>query len=114
MNKPQEISLSEIKAQILKTLDEMGISAKQIILFGSRARGDFEEESDYDILVVIENSISIREKREIWQKINHQLHSEFPSTPFDVIVKTVMDFEDERDIVNTISNEAYIEGKKIS
>ena len=29
------------------------VSPDQIILFGSRARGDFDSESDYDVLVVV-------------------------------------------------------------
>ncbi|MBI4651052.1 nucleotidyltransferase domain-containing protein [Candidatus Desantisbacteria bacterium] len=28
---------------------------KQIILFGSHARGDFTESSDYDILIIVDN-----------------------------------------------------------
>lgn len=33
---------------------KLGNSVKQIILFGSRARGDFCEGSDYDILIVLD------------------------------------------------------------
>ncbi len=33
---------------------KLGNRVKQIILFGSRARGDFCEGSDYDILIVLE------------------------------------------------------------
>ncbi len=31
-----------------------GPRLKQILLYGSRARGDFREDSDYDVLVVLE------------------------------------------------------------
>lgn len=109
----KEISQFEIKATILRCLDELGVKLSQIILFGSRAREDFEKESDYDILVIIKNSIDIKQKREIWRKVYHQLHEDFPLTPFDVIIKTAMDFDDEKDIVNTISNEACVEGIRI-
>lgn len=33
---------------------KLGKHVKQIILFGSRARGDFTEGSDYDILIVVD------------------------------------------------------------
>lgn len=33
---------------------KLGNQVKEIILFGSRARGDFTENSDYDILIVVD------------------------------------------------------------
>ncbi|MFN3821057.1 MAG: nucleotidyltransferase domain-containing protein [bacterium] len=103
----------KIKETIEKLLTQNGFTLHSIILFGSRARGDFDKESDYDILVIIKNNIDMMKRREIWMKIYHQLHKDFPLTPFDVIIKTAKDFEDEKDIVNTISNEACIEGIKL-
>ena len=44
----KDIENNIIKEQITKSLDEMGISFENIILFGSRARGDYNEDSDYD------------------------------------------------------------------
>jgi len=41
------------------------------------------------------------------------LHKNFPIISFDIFVKTAGDFEKERDVVNTVSNEAYTEGMKI-
>ena len=41
-----------IKNVIMKTAEELGIEVKEIILFGSRARGDFRRESDWDVLIV--------------------------------------------------------------
>lgn len=35
-----------------KLKENFGSNVKRVILFGSRARGDFEEFSDYDLLVV--------------------------------------------------------------
>jgi predicted nucleotidyltransferase len=34
-----------------------GPRLKQVLLYGSRARGDFHEDSDYDVLVVIEGPL---------------------------------------------------------
>jgi len=50
------IFLQEIRRQL-------GPRLKQVILFGSRARGDFLPDSDYDCLVVVDEvSTEIKEK----------------------------------------------------
>lgn len=102
-----------IRNIIEKVIIQSKITLENIILFGSRATGDFEEDSDFDILITIKNDIDTEQKREPWKNVYHELHKDFPVTPFDIIIKTMKDFEDERDVVNTISNEAYIEGIKI-
>ncbi len=50
-------NVERIKEIILKVAKEMNIKIDKIILFGSRARGDFREDSDYDILVVTEKKL---------------------------------------------------------
>ena len=41
-------------AAIREILGELGYEAKKVILFGSRARGDWGPDSDYDLLVEVE------------------------------------------------------------
>ena len=45
-----------------------GIDYEKVILFGSRARGDNRHDSDFDIMVVVPQNISIQDKFRI-QKI---------------------------------------------
>ncbi|BBO18464.1 nucleotidyltransferase domain-containing protein [Candidatus Brocadia pituitae] len=45
------------------------IGVNKIIIFGSRARGDYRKDSDWDFLVVIDKEIGHREKREIASEI---------------------------------------------
>lgn len=47
-------------AQLLR--ERLGGHVKQIILFGSRARGDARKGSDYNVLVVDERSKELREE----------------------------------------------------
>ena len=51
-----EAALSDpILARLKRELVELyGPRLQQVLLYGSRARGDFSEESDYDVLVVLE------------------------------------------------------------
>lgn len=56
----QKVFLNKIKEQVLKE-DENA----SVILFGSRARGDYREDSDWDILVLTSKNIGHQLKRKI-------------------------------------------------
>jgi predicted nucleotidyltransferase len=60
----QEILLSEIKSEILKDYP-----SAQVIIFGSRARGDERYFSDWDILILIEKNITDIQKIELHDKL---------------------------------------------
>jgi len=44
--------LSEIRQRLIETI---GDNVEQIILFGSRARGNAHKDSDYDVLLLVKN-----------------------------------------------------------
>ncbi len=73
MNEKPKISISDIKAEILKCLSEIGVSVNQIILFGSRARGDHSKSSDYDFLIITKKTFTIKEKMKIAKAIRKAL-----------------------------------------
>lgn len=104
---------NKIGEVIKKVLVNSGFTPHSIILFGSRARGDFSIESDFDILVVIKEDMDIKERRKLRTRISIKLHEEFRFVSFDVIVKSLKDFEKEKRIVNTISKTAFIEGVEL-
>ena len=62
---------------------QLGPHLKQVILFGSRARGDFTPDSDYDCLVVVDEvSAEIKEKiYEITGQILYQYNELFAVLP---------------------------------
>jgi predicted nucleotidyltransferase len=101
---------NKIREIVEKVLAQNGFTLHSIILFGSRARGDFNKESDFDVLVIVKEEISIKEKRELRIKISVALHNEIQFVPFDIIVKSLRDYEQEKEIVNTISKVASLEG----
>jgi predicted nucleotidyltransferase len=111
MNNPQETSLSAIKAQILKTLDEMGISAKQIILFGSRARGDYSKNSDYDFLIITEKTFGLKEKMQIASAIRRALAELYVCA--DIIINSEEEVKIKKDRIGCVTRYALAEGIEI-
>ncbi len=57
----------------------------KVLLFGSRARLDFNPNSDYDILVVTPNAIAPKEKMNLESAISKQLVY-LIKAPFDVLL----------------------------
>lgn len=107
----------ESKEVVLKKLKEMlkelKVEYSKIIMFGSRARGDFGEESDWDFLIVLKKPADARTRREIWLKIYKKFHEHFPLVSVDIILKDAASFEEEKAVANTISNEVFLEGVEI-
>jgi uncharacterized protein len=55
LNAGEDMNEIEIaKKTIIEELEKYGFRAVKIILFGSRARGDFKEDSDWDFYVMID------------------------------------------------------------
>jgi len=106
----EEESLKVIKKEIEDVVRNLAYKLERIILFGSRARGDHKKESDWDILVVVRDDLTPKKMKELWFAIYSSLHRRMKFSSFDVIVKTKRIYENEKLVVNTISNEAYMEG----
>lgn len=103
-----DIDNKTIKEQIMKSLDEMEISVENIILFGSRARGDYNEDSDYDILVVTREAFSFKEKMKISGEIRNRLIKLRISS--DIIIKSNDEIDYFRDKIGCVTREALREG----
>jgi len=73
MKKIKNPDIKIVKENILNTLNEIGISAHEIILFGSRARKDFTPLIDYDILIITEEPFEINKKMSISKNIRQYL-----------------------------------------
>jgi len=66
---------------VIKSIDP----TSEVILFGSRARGDFWEESDWDILILIEKEKVLLEDERIFRHALYQLELEI-SQPISIFV----------------------------
>lgn len=56
----ERIALQELKKRLLQRFPDA-----EIILYGSKARGDFDEESDIDLLILVVSQITSRLEEEI-------------------------------------------------
>jgi len=104
MKTPDEI----LKEQILLTLNRIGVSLKEIILFGSRARGDFDKHSDYDILLITEKTFTIKGKMEIAEEIRDRLAR--LGIASDIIIKSEEEVEYFKTKIGSVVREALKEG----
>ncbi|HOT45823.1 MAG TPA: nucleotidyltransferase domain-containing protein [Spirochaetota bacterium] len=83
----------------------------EIILFGSRARNDHTETSDYDIMVIIPGSISIEEKIKLSGMITRALAKKKISA--DVLIESREEIDIKKALPGTIVREAVREGIRI-
>ena len=97
----QDENLIKIKETIKNIFPEC-----RIILFGSKVRGDFDNQSDYDILVIVKQDLSIKEKRYYAGFIQKEL----ASIPLDVIVQTEMDVPKHLKRIESVVKEAIETG----
>ena len=65
--------LRRIKEVISEVAIRHGIDVDKVILFGSRARGDFRENSDWDLLVITKTKYGRRVVREFLLEVRRAL-----------------------------------------
>ena len=97
-----------IRQQVLEALDELGISPKKVILFGSMARGEATYDSDCDLLIITDTALSKMKRLEIARRIRSRLAK--LHIPSDIIVKSQEEVEYLKDRVGSVVREALREG----
>ncbi len=85
-----------------------GWNPQQIILFGSRARGDYDERSDVDLLIVLDEAT---ERAELSRRIS----AELSCTGFarDIIISTAADIVRQATVIGTVERAALIDGRTL-
>jgi len=99
---------AEYESGIRQAVDRIAtrFQPDKIILFGSRARGQAEPDSDADLLIVMRVDGSKRK-----QAVQIDLALEGIPIPIDLIVVTPEEVDKYRDAIGTIIYEAVREGK---
>ena len=103
--------LDVAKKIIKQEMEEVGLKVDKIILFGSRARVDYTEDSDWDLLVLINKELSPIEKRKLRTKLSIKLFQ--AGIDCEIILKSKESYQIDKNIANTISYSAYLEGVEI-
>ena len=105
--------INAIREAILEEAGGLGVGVDRIILFGSRARGDFRDDSDYDILVVVKGKLDWRVKKELYGRIQRRLVGELRA-PVDVVIVSLDYWRKYKDSPGTILYPAAKEGIAIA
>ncbi|BFI73726.1 nucleotidyltransferase [Nanoarchaeota archaeon] len=96
--------INKIVETILNISKKYNVKVDKIILFGSRARGDYREDSDWDILLVTEEKV----KYDIIVEMTDELVEK--GIDPQIINVTKEHFEEYKDITGDISYMASSEG----
>jgi len=107
------LSRKEVVERLKGILNALRVEYSKILLFGSRATSDFDEESDWDFLIILRKEITMKEKKALWHEIYRRFHEYFPFESVDIILKDTESFENEKMVVNTIAHEVYLEGVEV-
>ncbi|NLI56212.1 nucleotidyltransferase domain-containing protein [bacterium] len=106
--KEKKQNIIKIKNIIMKVLNENGFKDAKIILFGSRAKGDFKTLSDWDFLIVLKKELSMQEKRDISHFIRKALADIY--IPSDVIVRSEDEVERRKNVIGSVIRSAIKTG----
>ena len=93
---------------IRKECAAQGFNVKKLILFGSRASGMHDNESDWDFITIVDKPITWNDKMKIWLPINRRLGK--LGIDVDVLFKSEDDFEKDRLDTGKVSYYAYKNG----
>ena len=93
-----------------ETIRKLEVPVHSIYFFGSRAKGSSKDDSDYDFLVLLYDVQDKERLKEIRGKIILGIHDDILNTNFDIMIRNLSIFEENKNIMNTIYNNIYEEG----
>ena len=98
----------DIKRVISTILQSCNFSNAKIVLFGSRARNDFNQDSDWDLLIILKQNISREDKIEISFQIGIALAKKDITS--DIIIRSQAEVKKFTRRVNSVTKTAIKEG----
>jgi predicted nucleotidyltransferase len=98
--------------QAIKSTVYSFLPNSKVLLFGSRARGQAENESDYDLLIVTHDTFAPRVKMDWENKIRRALVYALKA-PFDVIVESEKEVNEKKNLTGHIVHYALKEAVEI-
>ena len=101
MEKIIDKNIEIAKKIIIEEVEKAGYNVVNIILFGSRGRGDFREYSDYDFFVVLKEDIERRDESDLLLKIRRKLAKSRIRN--DTLINSINELQES----NNVGNIAY-------
>jgi hypothetical protein len=105
------MSAQQTNQSIKSTIGSFLPGAK-VFLFGSRARGQARMDSDYDLLIITNDTFAPRVKMDWESKIRKALVIALKA-PFDVIIASEREIDEKKNLTGHIVQYAVREGKEI-
>ncbi len=104
-----EVTAKDFALQVIREIfAHREIVIEKIILFGSRARRDYNKESDWDFLIVADKGLEFKEKHRIIIQIKRELAK--LGIPNDIIIQSRKKFDFMKNYPGNISYVANLEG----
>ena len=92
----------------IKSIVHSFLPGAQVLLFGSRATGKWDAQSDFDLLIITSNTFGPREKMNWENKIRKALVYDL-NVPFDVILQSKSEVEEKKNLTGHIVHYAMKE-----
>ncbi|HAF30547.1 MAG TPA: nucleotidyltransferase domain-containing protein [Bacteroidales bacterium] len=93
---------------IIKEIVSRIIPNSKILLFGSRARKDNSNDSDYDFLIITKDTIDVRKKRTLKSLLRKEL-ARF-KIPADILIQSEDEIKSKKEITGHILKQVLREG----
>lgn len=100
--------LNETASLIRSICASQGIVVFKMILFGSRARDDFREDSDYDFIAICKHTLTHSQKMKIWLLTSRTLSEK--NITADIIFKSEEEYQKDIHDTGKVTYYAHREG----
>jgi predicted nucleotidyltransferase len=103
-----QVDIRNIRDTILNAMIKKCIPVSKIYLFGSRARGNFTENSDYDILLVLGINLEIKKRIQLFTQLRKLLAINRYNV--DIVIKSSEEVDYYKNKIGHIVRSAMREG----
>ncbi len=93
---------------IIREIADRILPNSKILLFGSRARENYSNDSDYDFLVITKETIDIRRKRTLKSLLRKELAQ--LKIPADILIQSEEEINSKKEITGHILKQILREG----
>ncbi len=93
---------------VIREIADRFIPGCKILLFGSRARKDHDPDSDFDFLLITEETFDLRKKRTLQSQIRKELAKQ--NIPADILIQSQEEVNSKKEIFGHIIKQALREG----